>query len=174
MTKKEKELLLKEKQEKASLRRNMIDSLESYWKDVAATLRVAKINNETDKLTYGNDLTKEEKDRLFNRYELLTDLNDNQIKILRTLVHNDRDRYESRKAKETLPSDAVWIDDIIWNEQELDDYLELFKRIGIEKIYYTNASTGALEVITWLTNRDIKIIGVTKISEYHDGLIFQI
>ena len=92
MTKKEMKIIENEKREKASLRRQMMDDLNSYWRDIEAVTRVAKINGEKEKLDYSGYLVKEEQEKLFNRYENLKDLSKNQNDVLRILLRNDEDR----------------------------------------------------------------------------------
>ena len=173
LTKKEIELIENEKREKARSRRIMMRELESYWQDVEAVRRVALINGEVEKLVYGNELKKEERERLLNRYENIKDLNDNQKQVIRTLIHNERDR-RNNTTKEYLTEDSIWISDIIWKEKDLKETTDFLKELGIEKIYYTNHSTNALEVIVWLTKIGAKIIGTTNISEYNEGLIIEL
>ena len=95
LTKKEIELIEIEKREKARVRRAMISDLKNYWEDVEAVIRVAKINGETEKLKYNDRLNEEETQKLLNRYESIKDLSDNQKQIIRTLIHNERDRRDN-------------------------------------------------------------------------------
>ena len=173
LTKKELKLLEEEKRIKYSNRRNMINDLENFWKDVDAVTRVAIINEETEKLQYGNTLKNEEREKLLNRYERINNLSKNQMSVLRTLINNE---YDERKeiAKEHLSKESIWISDIFWKEEDLKETVEFLKELGINKIYYTNHSTNALEVIIWLTKLEAKIIGTTNISEYNEGLIIEL
>ena len=173
LTKKEMEIIEKEKREKTILKNNMISDLEDYWKDIEAVRRVAIINQDIEKLDYGNNLKKEEKEKLLNRYERIKDLSNTQIEVLRTLIHNRSDERRNI-TKEHLPANAIWTNDIIWKEENLIEYITFLKELGIEKIYYTNHSTNALEVIVWLTKAGAKVIGTTKISEYNEGVIFEL
>lgn len=173
MTKKEMEIIEKERQEKLRLKRDLINNLESYWKDIEAVTRVAKINGDTEKLKYNDRLNDEETQKLLNRYENIKDLSNNQISVLRTIIHNKSDERRNI-LKEYLSEDSIWTNDIIWKEEDLKEMVEFLKKIGITKIYYTNHSTNALEVIVWLTKIGAKIIGTTKISEYNEGLIIEL
>lgn len=173
LTKKEIELIENEKREKARIRRKMISDLKNYWEDVEAVIRVAKINGETEKLKYNDRLNEEETQKLLNRYESIKDLSDNQKQIIRTLIHNERDRRDNT-TKEYLSEDSIWISDIIWKEKDLKEITEFLKELGIEKIYYTNHSTNVMEVLVWLTKIGAKIIGTTNISEYNEGLIIEV
>lgn len=174
LTKKEIKEMEEMKRAKRSLRREMMDSLQNYWKDVEAMERVYKIQEKP------SHLTNEERDNLFNRYEVLKGLTTHQIDALRTLIYNknEKDRFnrgdQYSQIKEYLPEDAIWISDIVWKEEDLKEQLELFSRIGIEKVYYTDKSTAALRAIVWFTKAGAKISGVTNISEYNEGLIIDL
>ena len=162
------------------LRWEMTEALKSYWEDIAAMERVAKITGNKDALLMGGQLVKQEKEKLFNNYEVLKDLTTSQLSALRIIIHNEEQLEEfllgSRHSimKEQLPADAIWIKDIIWKEEEFLEQLELFKRIGITKIYYTDHSTATLRAMVWFTRAGAKIIGTTNISEYEEGLIIEL
>lgn len=179
ITKKEMEAMEELKKAQRRLRREMVESLQSYWKDVAAMERVAKLSNNNDILVGGN-LIKEEKDKLYSNYSILEGLTINQISALRTLIQNEKERDEIYRGiknpymKEELPDDAIWVRDIVWREEDLLEQIELFKRIGINKVYYTDRSTAALDAVIWFTRLGAKIIGTTNISEYNEGLIIEL
>lgn len=174
LTKKELEAIQELEQERKRLRREMMDALENYWKDISAMERVARLN--------GKESIKEEtKEKLFNNYEVIKDLTKSQINILRELIFNERDRLEYYKGygrmKEILPQDSIWLSDSITFDittEGLLEQFELLKRIGIKKIYYTNTSTTALDDMVWLFKIGAKIIGITNISDSNEGLIIEL
>ena len=83
-----------------------------------------------------------------------------------------RDKYCTMK--EQLPENAVWINDIIWKEEDLIELVNFYKSLGITKMYYTDKGTSALPVIVWLTRLGCKIVDTTNISEYNEGLIIEL
>lgn len=179
LTKKELEAIENERKEMRHKRLEMIRSLESFWKDVDATIRVAKLNDNKEMLSYSDRLVKSEEEKLWNNYENLKGLTEIQTQALRILVwnKNERDQFFKDKyciMKEQLPEDAVWIRDIIWKEEDLIEMVNFYKSLGITKMYYTDKSTAALHVIVWLTRLGCKIADTTKISEFNEGLIIEL
>lgn len=179
LTKKELEAIENERKEIRHKRLEMIRSLESYWKDVDATIRVAKLNDNKEMLSYSDRLVKSEEEKLWNNYENLQGLTEIQIQALRVLVRNKNEREQFYKdkycrMKEQLPEDAVWISDIVWKEEDLIEMVNFYKSLGITKMYYTDKSTAALHVIVWLTRLGCKIVGITNITEYNEGLIIEL
>lgn len=179
LTKKELEAIENERKEMRHKRLEMIRSLESFWKDVDATIRVAKLNDNKEILGYDDRLVKSEEEKLWNNYENLKGLTKIQTQALRILVCNKnereqffRDKYCIMKVQ--LPEDAVWIRDVIWKEEDLIEMVNFYKSLGITKMYYTDDSTAALPVIVWLTRLNCKIIGTTNILEYNEGLIIEL
>ena len=172
LTKKEIQEMEELEKERLRLRLSMMEALENYWKDIAAMERVNKI-------TGGGDVTKEVKKELFSRYKVLEGLTDNQIDTIRVLISN-RDELRrmemgiDSRMKERLPQDAIWLNDIVWKEEDLLEQLGLFKRIGIAKVYYTDKSTAVMAAIVWFTKAKAKIIGLTNIDEYNEGLIIEL
>lgn len=179
LTKKELEDIENKKKEIRHKRLEMTRALESYWRDVEATIRVAKLNNNHEIMSYSDRLIKSEEEKLWNNYECLKGLTENQIQALRILVWNKNEREDSHKnkycrMKEQLPEEAIWINDIIWKEEDLIEYIEFLKELGITHIYYTNHSTACLDFMVWITKLGAKIIGITNISEFNEGLIIEI
>ena len=74
LTKKELEAIENERKEMRHKRLEMIRSLESFWKDVDATIRVAKLNDNKEILSYSDRLVKSEEEKLWNNYENLKGL----------------------------------------------------------------------------------------------------
>lgn len=174
LTKKELKEMEELQKERIRLKRRMVDELENYYKDVAAMERIAKLNGK-------QGITEETKDKLFSNYETIKDLTKEQIDIIMTLIYNERDKEEYYKGygkmKELLPQDGIWLNDSITfniTSEGLLDQLELLRRIGIRKIYYTNSSTTGLDDMVWLYNIGGRIIGITKIDQYNTGLIIEI
>lgn len=161
------------------LRREMIEALQNYWKDVAAVERVAKLTNNND-ILHGGELIKEERQKLYDNYPVLEGLTISQISILRTLIHNEEEKEEFLRGnkysqfKEALPGDAIVMKDFVWNEEELTEQLELLKRIGIKEIYFVNSSTAVLKEMVWLFRAGARIVGTTNIDEYNEGLIIEL
>ena len=178
LTKKEMEAIKEEERRLRSKRLNMMNQLESYWKDVEATIRVAKLNNDEETLKYGK-LVEEKRIQLLNNYESIKDLSDAEIQAVRMMIcnNNSRHEYDTKKwcnMKEYLPEDAVWMNDIIWREEDLIKQVELFRSVGIKNIYYTDKSTACLQAMVWFTRLNCKIVGTTNISEYNEGLIIEL
>ena len=179
LTKKELEAIENERKEMRHKRLEMIRSLESFWKDVDATIRVAKLNDNKEILSYSDRLVKSEEEKLWNNYENLKGLTKIQTQALRILVlnKNEREQFFRDKyctMKEQLPENAVWINDIIWEEEDLIEMVNFYKSLGITKMYYTDRGTLALPVIVWLTRLGCKIIDTTKISEFNEGLVIEL
>ena len=55
LTKKEMEAIKEEERRLRSKRLNMMSQLESYWKDVEATIRVARLNNDEETFIFHLD-----------------------------------------------------------------------------------------------------------------------
>ena len=179
LTKKELEAIENERKEMRHKRLEMIRSLESFWKDVDATIRVAKLNDNKEILTCSDRLVKSEEEKLWNNYENLKGLTKIQTEALRILVlnKNEREQFFRDKyctMKEQLPENAVWINDIIWKEEDLIEMVNFYKSLGITKMYYTDRGTLALPVIVWLTRLGCKIVDTTKISEFNEGLVIEL
>lgn len=172
------------KQEKRRLRRRLVDSVKNYWKDCEAVERVAKINKEENMLDYRGYLVEEQKTKLLSNYENLKflvgiDYKENKSwSVVRTIVEsqNVRDNYYSgtTRAKEYLPEDSAWMNEIVWSHDEMKLYIKLFQEYGIDYIYFTNSSSGALESITSLVSLGATVIGTTIIYEDGKGIIFDI
>lgn len=167
------------KKEQRRLRREMLEALKNYWKDVAAMERVAKLTD-NKQILFNGDLIAEEKNKLYNNYSILQGLTISQISILRTLIHNDEERDEYSigskygRMNELLPDEAIWLDDSFDSEEDLLEQIELLKRIGITKIYYTNKSTLALSNMIWLYRAGTKIIGTTNINKHNEGIVIEL
>lgn len=169
-------------------RRALVQALEDYEKDCNAMIRVAKMDSELyqQKCTYGGSLKDEVKMQIKERYSDLDflkvsyDKNDPESRMMDALriIYRSEDEKSvwrtDKRGKETLPRDAVWNDDIIWDMTQMKLYLKMFKKYGYTEFYYTNASTGALENIAHLISLGATIKGTTRISEYREGLIFDL
>lgn len=179
LTKKQLKEMEELQQAQRRLKREMVQSIESYWKDIAAMERVAKLTGNKDILLNG-DLIKEEKEKLFANYTVLQGLTKAQLVLLRTMVNNDKERSaflredKYSQMKELLPDTAVWMRDLVWSEEELLEQIDLLKRMGMNKIYFTDKSTAALQELVWFTRAGAKVEGITNISEYNEGLIIKL
>ena len=99
LTKKELEAIENERKEMRYKRLEMVRSLESFWKDVDATIRVAKLNDNKEMLSYSDRLVKSEEEKLWNNYENLKGLTEIQTQALRILVWNKNEREQFFKDK---------------------------------------------------------------------------
>ena len=187
LTKKELKMIEEEKRKeqakKITLRRHFIDALHSWWADVDATLRYCKINDVEDKLngsSYNPSLSKEEKKRLFDRYETLKELinydEDREWDAVYTINKTDK-VYNSCNADDDyciletpLDSETLFIDDTIWDQKQFDRTLELAKKLGYTKAVYISSSTSAMENVVRFIKAGCKIIGTNaKLSKSFGG-----
>lgn len=136
-------------------RRNFVEAVKGYWKDIEAAESYLK--------TKGERLEFEEKERLFRRYDALAEYN---------LEYNDKDsadyrmwciiryivkgniNYTNYRGEEIdkyftikMEKDDLLVDDIIWNINELKLLIKEARKYGFKNIFYTNNSSGAMEVI---------------------------
>lgn len=201
LTKTQEKELLKIQQQKEMLRSKVLSAINEYWKDCSAMERVSKIEgtsftddkklqlvNRYEDLKFlndyidPNDLDEKGKinlDRYYNAWSFLRILN-KSVKMYNKVNRKEDYNFETKQTEyvelDMLPRNAVLFDDIIWNEEEMRIYLQLCIKFGIDKVYYTNSSSGALKNISDLTRFNAKIIGTTNICEFRpdSGLIFDI
>lgn len=184
LTKKELKAIEEEKRKehakKITLRRHFIDALHGWWADVDATLRYCKINNVEDKLngsSYNPSLSKEEKKRLFDRYDTLKELinydEDREWDAVYTINKTDKAYNEGEDyciLEKPLDGETLFIDDTIWDQKQFDRTLELAKKLGYTKAVYISSSTSAMENVVRFIKADCKIIGTNaKLSRSFGG-----
>ena len=175
MTKKELKALEEEKkknqQEKINLRYEFLRQLHSWWDDVDATERYCKINNIEDKLTgYSPRLISEEKERLFNRYDILKELVDYNSNRQWDIVYaiNETNKYYkgdymvgyyNAKLEKDLDEQTLMIKDIIWEQIQFDKTIELARKLGYTKILYIDNSSACMENMVRFAKIGCQIIG---------------
>ena len=206
LTKTEMKEIEQAKREREIKRHRLVEAVKSFWRDCEAMERVAKINGEhydkeassdkaleryeelkflfdEKKTEYKNDVDKwgkQQHTRYWKMWSWIRILNKSteeskKSKNIKSDYNFKTSSYDTTEL-DVLPKNAIWCDDIIWDTFELKLYLELCKEYGIDTIYYTNSSTGALGNISDLTRFGAVIIGTTNISEYrtNEGLVFDI
>lgn len=191
LTKKELKELEDRQNELRILRDRTVCALKNYEADINATERYFKINGETEKLDLYGRLKQDEKAKLLKRYEELNFLKpyseytkEEQDKGLdrawtfARLMYRTRQEYDYKDKilNESIDRDGLLNDEIIWTKEQVRLYVELAKKFGYTKIYYTNSSSGALANITDFVKLGAKIIGTCSKKGYNEeaGLIIDI
>lgn len=195
LTKKELKELEDRQKELRVLRDRTIDALKNYEADINATERYFKINGETEKLDLYGRLKQDEKAKLLKRYEALnflkpyseytkeeTDKGLDRAWTFARLMYSTKQEYdnefldyEDKILNESIDRDGLLNYEIIWTKEQVRLYVELAKKFGYTKIYYTNSSSGALANITEFVKLGAKIIGTCSRKGYEDaGLIIDI
>jgi len=176
----------------------MVRALRSFWQDCSALERVAKINGERydHKTGTAQAMARYTELDFIKAYEVpeVVDANgkikSNSVNrmwdVVRAYAKSEeiwnKVRFEnsfgSKRELDKLPSNTLWIDEIVWDVKHMTAYIEFCKMFGVTHIYYTNSSTGALGNISTLVKMGAKIIGTANISEYKNdeesGIIFDL
>lgn len=201
LTKVQEKELARIQQDKENLRWRVLLSVNEYWQDCSAMERVSKIEcklftedkklellNRYEDLKFlteyidSNNVDEKGKvvmDTYYRAWSFIRTLN-KSVKMYDKVNKREDYDFETKQVTyielDTLPKNAIWIDDIIWDESQMKLYLQLCSKFGINKMYYTNASSGALQNITDLIKFNAKIIGTTNICEFRpdEGLIFDL
>lgn len=166
--------MMEELKEKRALRREVIQAINDYRADKEATIRYYKLHDMTEKLESNNRLTLEEERALLRNYKVLDfikpyrDYTEEEEKrgddraydfIRQMIVTNQEYNGGSRGLENIIQADAIWLDEIIWDTNQIKLYLTLARRFGYNQIYYTNTSSGALKNITDLVSLGAKVVG---------------
>lgn len=152
----------KMEQEQSALRvsrMNFVEAIGHYWRDVDAAEVYLK--------TKGEKLTLEEKERLFHRYEALNDYkveyekgtaNSRMWSAIHCIVNSCGDRaYDiSKELNVSLDRDDAFIDEIIWDTDNLKCILKQLRKFGFKRLFYLDNSTAAMRVIS-----DLVMFGAT-------------
>ena len=180
----EKKLSKKEREELErslrSKRREFIEAVEGFWRDVE--------NAEDYLKTKGEKVSEEERERLFRRYSALNeyklnyddDSKDGRMwSIIRFIVHGTKRNYGRGEVDKyltiKLEEDDLYLNDIIWNIDELRLLFKEAKKYGFKRIFYMNNSSGAMETIGQALELGMVIDGNTYDVEFDRfGLIFNI
>lgn len=123
---------------------------------------------------------KEERDKLIEGLKNIKELNKAEREIIRELYFSELERNTFKVNKnrsrlnEELPEDAIWLEHTTWKEEDFINQTYLLKNLKINKVYYTDKSTAALNGIVWFTKMGAKIIGTTKITDSTEGLIIEL
>ena len=156
LTKKEMEAIKEEERRLRSKRLNMMSQLESYWKDVEATIRVAKLNNDEETLKYGK-LVEEKRIQLLNNYELIKDLSDAEIQAVRIMICNNNLRHEYDTKKKSRKVEINKTDYIKF--KSLCITKEIINKVKWEETFIKHISNEGLmskiykELIQWNNKR---------------------
>lgn len=181
ITKKEmKELEAKKNEQKLvaySERNNMLNAVESFWEDTRATARYYKINDMSDKLDYSDNLIDEEVEKCLRRYDNLDFLPINSESeedknkersiwaIVKLLVNSRRIDYEYSKYEVNINTNDILVNDIIWNDDEINIIVDMMKKYGYERIHFFDNSTAAVRNIASLIDSGLIVTGTnTKLS----------
>lgn len=176
---------LKEIKDKESLireaRRNFVESVKEYWKDVEATTRYYKINGMTDKIDYyGRLKDNDELQNLLNKYSSLDGIkvnyeNDDPERhtwsiinaIIKTFDHNSifgrSILNDDSKFEKLLENDDLYFEDILWGEEDIDLLIKYMKKLGYKRIQYFCHSSGVNEDLYYLINRGCKVVDTNLI-----------
>lgn len=183
--------MMEELKEKRTLRREVIQAITDYRADKEATIRYYKLHGMSEKLESNNRLTLEEERALLRNYKVLDfikpyrDYTEEEEKrgddrvydfIRQMIITNQEYNGESRRLEKIIQADAIWLDEIIWNTDQVKLYLTLARRFGYNQIYYTNTSSGALSNITDMVSLGAKVVGTcNKVGDREKaGLILDI
>lgn len=183
--------LMEELEEKRALRRKVIQAIYDYRADKEATIRYYKLHDMSEKLESNNRLTLGEERALLRNYKVLDfikpirdyteeeeERGDDRVYdfIRQMLLTNQEYNGESRRLEKIIQADAIWLDEIIWNTDQVKLYLTLARRFGYNQIYYTNTSSGALSNITDMVSLGAKVVGTcNKVGDREKaGLILDI
>lgn len=183
--------MMEELEEKRALRRKVIQAIYDYRADKEATIRYYKLHDMSEKLESNNRLTLGEERALLRNYKVLDfikpirDYTEEEEKrgddrvydfIRQMIITNQEYNGESRRLEKIIQADAIWLDEIIWNTDQVKLYLTLARRFGYNQIYYTNTSSGALSNITDMVSLGAKVVGTcNKVGDREKaGLILDI
>lgn len=123
----------KEKAERRHLRLSYINDTINYRKDYEAIKRVAKINEDYLKLD-GDCLSKEEENKLKERYPLLQNLTKGEKLGVSLLVEAKkyRDNYiQFKQLNKYIDEETIWLNAVVWDYEEMEQlYNFLIKAIG--------------------------------------------
>ena len=152
-------------------RRDFLRAIDNYYEDIRATARYYKINEMNDKLGYSGGLIDEEAEKIFNRFNEFKDVlkfkydkddperrNWDIIHWMRNSNRDDMldDRQNERFSVDFLEDD-LYINDIIWDEDEVDNLLKLMKRFGYKRIFFLSNSSGVMENIYFFLKKGCMI-----------------
>lgn len=153
---------------KLQLRRRFISELHSFWADVEATARYCKINNISDKVKYNGSLVDEEKKKLFDRYETLSELINYDGKrdweVLHTInstdsIYNHEDDRNHYTYQNPINEKTLIVDDIIWDQEQFDKMIELARKLGYTEVLYIDSSTACAENMARFAKIGSQILG---------------
>ena len=161
---------------KITLRRNFLDELHSYWKDVEATSRYYQINQIKDKVKWNGSLNESEKKKLFERYETLKEVAKydgkrdweaiHTINSTDNVYHGDYDRFGT-KYQTPIKENTLIIDDIIWDQEQFDKTIELARKFGYTEVLYIDSSTACAENMARFAKIGSQILGTNaKMSNW--------
>lgn len=150
MTKKEMKRLEEIRLQKKEERREFLNALNSYWLDVEALERVARIKKE--------EFTKEDRQLALERYQVLGE---------NGLTDTSEDKpYVWEVAKVMSKSKDGWgnysvleVDDYIHNIKELLAYIYFIKKFGYEEVLFADRGSEAMKSITMFVNAGAKVVG---------------
>lgn len=178
-----------------SARKQFISDINEYWDDCSATARYYKSHNMRDKLSFRDFINDDEARELLHNRESLKDLklnsdydkNDPQKRIwdfihdMNTTENHEKAFYcDDKRLSNRLEEDDFWMDDIFWDENQIDLYIENMKKFGYKRLVYTNTSTAVMRSVTYLTQLGAIIVGTIGKKNWKgeadpdEGLIFDI
>jgi len=172
MTKKEQKQMEAVQRQKLQLRRNFLDALRNYHEDISAITRVNGING----VHNAPDL----KEQNLKRYPVLSE---NGYMVRFPVSHNDINSYEHfiwamettdkeyrfgdrKKFERPLKDDELWVQNDIFSDIELCNFIRFMKKFGYNKMVFTDRSCSATETLTTMVEMGAKFIDVNRYIEY--------
>lgn len=156
--------------EKRSLRDDFLKAIDSWRADVSATVRYYKSHDMYDKLT-SNWLARDEENELMKRYGALADLDPERNHIwdvVNWMVSSKKFNslyYGRREKKLSVPAndDDLVIEDIIWDEDEIDLILEMMNKYGYKRIQYLDSSTAVMRSLSDFVAKGCTVVGSNQL-----------
>lgn len=173
-------------------RKQFISDIHDYWDDCAATVRYYKSHDMADKLDYYGSIGDEEATELLHKKESLKDIklsnqyddNDPERRVwdfIHSMIETDTECWEGEYLAMRLDADDFWINDILWDPEQIDLYCKYLKKFGYKRLVYTDSSTAAMRSIVEFTRHNMKIVGVVAKKDWkgqpskdYPGLIFDL
>ncbi|GEM_PF-7005933 len=156
--------------EKRSLRDDFLKAIDSWRADVSATVRYYKSHDMYDKLN-SNWLARDEENELMKRYGALADLDPEREHIwdvVNWMVSSKKFNslyYGRREKKLSVPAndDDLVIEDIIWDEDEIDLILEMMNKYGYKRIQYLDSSTAVMRSLSDFVAKGCTVVGSNQL-----------
>lgn len=156
--------------EKRSLRDDFLKAIDSWRADVSATVRYYKSHDMYDKLK-SNWLARDEENELMKRYGALADLDPEREHIwdvVNWMVSSKKFNslyYGRREKKLSVPAndDDLVIEDIIWDENEIDLILEMMNKYGYKRIQYLDSSTAVMRSLSDFVAKGCTVVGSNQL-----------